>query len=292
MATWSRGMTVTESAVTPASYKPCTHTIRTVLNHVLYKTADDRKEVLWKFDLLRGELSNLMVQEGFFPGFTQAQKLWYIDATLHETFPPQQLPIQPESLSATFVEVNTNQISNNIVAPRKFAKGLRNASPSTCQDVAYKTGVDWVTNQAFNTTSGINTQRTWVPENNVDKETMDPNWPIDFWAVPSRSNNSPVMANRQQDTPFINGQEDFWSGGSRWGASSQQPILKNFFPDGTTESSSPHLSSSQQDFMSIHFQGNSVQLMPPDFRGTPSPFRHNTSPGDYIHQHSFTNSAN
>lgn len=41
---------------------------------------------LYRFDLVREQLTDLMSEEGFFPGFTEAQKLWYIDATLYDTY--------------------------------------------------------------------------------------------------------------------------------------------------------------------------------------------------------------
>ncbi|PVH75293.1 hypothetical protein DL98DRAFT_593287 [Cadophora sp. DSE1049] len=130
-----------------------------------------------------------------------------------------------------------------------------------------------------------------MPENNINKGTMQSSSPGDIWAVPSRPNTTPLMANRQQDKSSIDEEDLPSSGGSKWGVSPKQPIQRRSFPDCTTGSSAPHLSSSQQDFMSIQIQGNAVQPVPQEFRAASSPPKQNNSPQYHTREHSFSRSA-
>lgn len=41
---------------------------------------------LQRFDLVREQLTDLMSEQEFFSDFTEAQKLWYIDATLYDAY--------------------------------------------------------------------------------------------------------------------------------------------------------------------------------------------------------------
>ena len=70
-------------------YIPQTDKMREKLSQVKCKSPNGEKRLmldLYRFDLTREQLTDLMGEEGFFPGFTEAQKLWYIDATLYDTY--------------------------------------------------------------------------------------------------------------------------------------------------------------------------------------------------------------
>ncbi|KAK0115526.1 hypothetical protein ONS95_000195 [Cadophora gregata] len=95
MATSSNGLLATNPTAPPTPRpsktwrRPYSEKMRERIERISCQTLEgkDRKlHELFRFDLMRNELMDLMSQDGFFPGFTEAQKLWYIDAALYDRF--------------------------------------------------------------------------------------------------------------------------------------------------------------------------------------------------------------
>ncbi|KAL5314656.1 hypothetical protein ACEPPN_017300 [Leptodophora sp. 'Broadleaf-Isolate-01'] len=153
------------SAVSPgrstaASYQPIAGKMRAILEQASKNNDDKGKQmgaVLFGFELVHANLKNLMSEKGFFPGFTQEQKLWYIDATLYDTFwkklfgkddykvpcpsDQPQLSTGLEHRPSTPAQISTGKINNKVATPLSLSTEHPTVATLPCQNASSETGV-------------------------------------------------------------------------------------------------------------------------------------------------------
>ncbi|KAG4434067.1 hypothetical protein IFR05_010456 [Cadophora sp. M221] len=173
-----------------ASYQPTVYAMRASLEQASQINSHKGKQirdVLFNFDQVHGQLEELMSEKGFFPGFTQEQKLWYIDATLYDRFcepipgslslktdgvagkkmfgresykipcPPDQpqLSTGPEHEASTSVQISPGQINNRVAIPLSQATENPNLATLPGDNVCNEVGVDLVDESGLPTSAPL-----------------------------------------------------------------------------------------------------------------------------------------
>ncbi|KAH7319418.1 hypothetical protein BKA65DRAFT_482924 [Rhexocercosporidium sp. MPI-PUGE-AT-0058] len=153
-----------------ALYHPIGDEIRTYLEQAVLENSHKAKEigaVLFSFEMVHAHLQDLMREEGFFAAFTEEQKLWYIDAVLHDRFwmklfrkdkykvpcPPDRRQLStPAPQASTPAQAGTGQTHNGKAPPHGPSANNSNTATVARQKILSETGAN-LANSACSSTS-------------------------------------------------------------------------------------------------------------------------------------------